>query len=427
MVVKIEKATEHCETCFHYNQNKVDAGKASVLYMANIDDSNNPLATLERYERASRRCQLPSFHMSINPSDTDSLTDEQMVEFVKELMAGLGYGDQPVILYKHNDIDRIHYHVVSVRVDANGKKINDSNEQRRCQALMKKLAKKYGFTIGKGEKQKEEELDDKAFTSKAGPQFLNPEAFEQWLKDNPPTEPVPEDAVFIEKVIVKKFNPKKGDYKLQIEQLVEQSLKYNFTNIEQFKALMKTFRVKVDFKRKGLNLYVTYAGINPKTGKPCTEPISDKKLKVPGSEDILSHMEKSRENRNPEARKRLLNALNIAMNHSDSEASMRKILAKMNISMTLTKNKEGRITEVTFADHQTRNVFTDGQVKGFGAAEMERARVERWGEDPPKDEKKTSPAAEVLEELLDGMEQQRDRSYIDDVYFKRRRRGPRRF
>ena len=210
MVVKIEPATEHCETCFRYNQNKVEAGHAMVLYMANIDDPNDPLATLERYERASRRCQKPSFHMSINPSDTDGMSDEQITEFVKELMAGMGYGDQPVILYKHLDIDRIHYHVVSVRVDKEGKKIKDSNEQRRCQALLKKLAAKYGFTIGNGQKKKEEP-DDKAFTSKAASHFQDPEAFDKWLQDNPPPDTFLEDAVFVEKVTVKKFSPKKGD------------------------------------------------------------------------------------------------------------------------------------------------------------------------------------------------------------------------
>ena len=426
MVVKIEPATEHCETCFRYNQNKVEAGHAMVLYMANIDDPNDPLATLERYERASRRCQKPSFHMSINPSDTDGMSDEQITEFVKELMAGMGYGDQPVILYKHLDIDRIHYHVVSVRVDKEGKKIKDSNEQRRCQALLKKLAAKYGFTIGNGQKKKEEP-DDKAFTSKAAPHFLDPEGFHKWLQDNPPPDTFPEDAVFVEKVTVKKFSPKKGDYSHQIEQLVEQALKYNFTSINQYKALMKSFRVHVDFKRKGLDVHVTYAGINPKTGKRCMEPIKDKKLNIPNLEDINLHMEQSSEKHDPEAKRRIVNALNIAMNHCTSEAEVRKMLAKLNISMTLTKNKQGQISSVTYVDHQTKHVYADGQVKGFGAAEWEKARLERWGEAAPKDERKASPMAEAFEILMEAAEQQKDLSWMDDVYFKERRRGPRRY
>ena len=139
---------------------------ATILYVANVDDPDNPVETLERYERGSLRCEKTSFHMSINPSDTDGMSEEQVVEFAKELMAGLGYGNQPYIIYKHMDTGRVHYHVVSVRVDKEGKKINDSNEKRRCQALMKKLAAKYGFTIGKGKK-KEADLDGKAFTSKA--------------------------------------------------------------------------------------------------------------------------------------------------------------------------------------------------------------------------------------------------------------------
>ena len=189
---------------------------------------------------------------------------------------------------------------------------------------------------------------------------------------------------------------------------------------------MKSFRVHVDFKRKGLDVHVTYAGINPKTGKRCMEPIKDKKLNIPNLEDINLHMEQSSEKHDPEAKRRIVNALNIAMNHCTSEAEVRKMLAKLNISMTLTKNKQGQISSVTYVDHQTKHVFADGQVKGFGAAEWEKARLERWGEAAPKDERKASPMAEAFEILMEAAEQQKDLSWMDDIYFKERRRGPRR-
>ena len=124
MVVKISPPAASCTQSFNYNDFKVENGVATILYMNNIDDPENPLETLVRYENARLRCRKPSFHMSINPSPSDKMTDEKLVSFARELMAGLGYGAQPVIIFRHNDIEREHYHVVSVRVDADGKKIN---------------------------------------------------------------------------------------------------------------------------------------------------------------------------------------------------------------------------------------------------------------------------------------------------------------
>ena len=42
-------------------------------------------------------------------------------------MQEMGYDEQPYIVYLHNDIERVHLHVVSVRVNLSGKKwIRDS-------------------------------------------------------------------------------------------------------------------------------------------------------------------------------------------------------------------------------------------------------------------------------------------------------------
>ena len=41
-------------------------------------------------------------------------------------MQKLGYGNQPYIVLKHSDIKREHLHIISLRIDENGKKINDS-------------------------------------------------------------------------------------------------------------------------------------------------------------------------------------------------------------------------------------------------------------------------------------------------------------
>ena len=45
-----------------------------------------------------------------------------MEEIAKEYMSKMGYEEQPYIVFKHRDIDKIHIHIVSIKIDKNGKK-----------------------------------------------------------------------------------------------------------------------------------------------------------------------------------------------------------------------------------------------------------------------------------------------------------------
>ena len=75
------------------------------------------------------------FHCSLNPHPDEKLSDERLVQIAKEYMEALGYGKQPYIVFKHNDIAREHIHIVSLRVDSKGRKINDKYEGRRSKKI----------------------------------------------------------------------------------------------------------------------------------------------------------------------------------------------------------------------------------------------------------------------------------------------------
>ena len=60
-------------------------------------------------------------------------------------MRKLGYGDQPYLVYKHTDIDRHHIHIVGLRVDENGKPLNDKFEHRRSKQITRELEQKYNL------------------------------------------------------------------------------------------------------------------------------------------------------------------------------------------------------------------------------------------------------------------------------------------
>ena len=391
MVVKINAPTPHCSTALQYNESKVAEGKATVVYSQGLDNPDRPLETFERYERGSRRCEKPSFHMSINPSVTDGMTEEQVVAFARDLMEGLGYGDQPFIIYRHNDIDREHYHIVSVRVRADGRKISDKYEHRRCQELMKELAPKYGFTVGKGEEQEEGEKKKKP-----------------------------------DKIIYQRFDPEKGDYMKQMEELVAQAMKYHFTTGEQFKMLMRQFGVEVDVQGRGRMTVMTFAGIDPKTGRKCTAPIPARDLAVPSIEEIQKHIDDAKKEKRDREKQRVANLARIALKHGTSELHTRRILRKQNIGIVFSRTRDGRIFGVTFIDHQTRCVFKTSELKGISASLFEEARMGKW---PPEDREwkehegpKEKPLAEeAADTLMAAMAAERSRRSEDEEMMRRGR------
>ena len=60
-------------------------------------------------------------------------------------MQKMGYGDQPFIVYRHGDTCNTHVHIVSVCIDDEGRKINDSYEHRRSMTACRELEQEFGL------------------------------------------------------------------------------------------------------------------------------------------------------------------------------------------------------------------------------------------------------------------------------------------
>lgn len=146
MVVKIMKSCPSVKNAMDYNERKVACGDAELLATANVRACDASIQDTFRFlENRNIRSRDISFHMSVNPSATDGMTEEKALGFIDDLMKGLGYENQPYAVYKHTDIDREHYHVVSVKVNEDGRKIKDYYDKRKAIELTRQLADKYGY------------------------------------------------------------------------------------------------------------------------------------------------------------------------------------------------------------------------------------------------------------------------------------------
>ncbi len=98
------------------------------------------------------KTKKPVLHISLNPSPQDKLTDQDFEILAREYLDKLGFGEQPYILYKHEDIDRHHIHIVTVNVNEQGKRLNQDFLYRRSKKITTELEEKYGLHKAQREK-----------------------------------------------------------------------------------------------------------------------------------------------------------------------------------------------------------------------------------------------------------------------------------
>src|SRR5665647_610541 len=152
MVIVIHQ-TADTQNALLYNETKVTEGVATFFHSGNtaslnpfLYDPNHRLNALLDIETGNARAKSKCLHISINPSKSDGLVlDDKTIRLeIRQMMEHMGYGNQPYFVYKHKDLDRVHYHVVSTRVDSvTGKKIKDNYEQQKMQRFILGLEQKY--------------------------------------------------------------------------------------------------------------------------------------------------------------------------------------------------------------------------------------------------------------------------------------------
>lgn len=321
-----------------YNQEKIDKKEGKILLsnriIQNIDGGYNMVMNLKSFEpylEANRRTEKPILHISLNPHPDDKLSDSQLNEIAQEYMVKMGYGDQPYLVYKHEDIDRHHLHIVSVRVDENGKKLNDSFEKRRSEEVRKHLEEKYNLLPA--EKQKQSNL-----------------------------------------LPLKPINIKSGNVKKQVSNITKALMRdYCFQNINEYRALLNIYgitveEVKGEIRDKAYNGLV-YSALNKKgekTGNPFKASLIGRDV---GYNALQKKINISKESlKDKKSYNRTKNIVSALLLETPSRKQFEKELAKNGISVLFRTNDDNRIYGVTFIDHQEKAVFNGSRMgKEFSA------------------------------------------------------------
>ncbi len=155
MVIVIHQAASTQNALFYYER-KVKEGKATFYDSRNTPSTNPFIYTTQhrnqifkRIEDSNVRVKNKGLHISFNPTINDMvrLGEKGIRTEINRMMEYLGYGNQPYFVYKHADIDRVHFHIVSTRIDKQtGKKIKDSYEKDKVQKFIKEMEQAYKLT-----------------------------------------------------------------------------------------------------------------------------------------------------------------------------------------------------------------------------------------------------------------------------------------
>jgi hypothetical protein len=321
-----------------YNQQKIDKSEGRVLYSHKMRESEDGrfdihrcMIDFDRQMPKEFKTEKPVIHISLNPHPDDKLSDDQLAVIAQEYLEKLGYGNQPYMVYKHEDIARHHIHIVSLRIDETGRKINDKFEYRRSKDITRELEQKYNLHSA-----------EKA----SRPEHLS----------------------------LKKVDSNEGDVKQQISNTLKAlSGQYHFQSMNEYRALLSIYNIhteeiKGEVQGKPYNGLVYFATNNAgsKTGNPFKSSLFGKSV---GYNAIQECSERSKEIiKDKQLKKRTKQSVATAMRQTTNRSDFEKELLKDGIDVVVRQNDAGRIYGITFIDHNTKCVLNGSRLgKEFSA------------------------------------------------------------
>jgi hypothetical protein len=323
MVVRISTG-KSIQGVIRYNESKRDQSVAKLIgsqgFSKGVEDlSSNQLA--KRFEGLTSlnwRTNTNAVHISLNFSPEEKLSEEQLIAISKDYLLKIGFGNQPCLIYQHQDAGHPHVHLVTVNIDREGKRIETHNlGKTKSEKARKEIEKDYGLIPA--EKQKRigpslQELGKLSYGKETSKSSINTVLNHVWNN-------------------------------------------YVFSSLGEYNAILSGFGVtayrgekdSMRYQRGGL-VYHTLGEDGKRMGVPIKASSfylkpTLKKLESKFSRDLSKKKELSRE---VEARvSRILSGSKTLEEYGEK-------LKKSGIKLVLNRTKQGQIYGVTYVDHLHR-------------------------------------------------------------------------
>ena len=315
-----------------YNGMKVNRNEGRLLASNRVFDDGTGKVDIAGLNRDFLRCMPEGvrtrnkvIHISLNPHPEDRLTDTEMEHIAREYMERLGYGQQPYIVVRHEDIDRHHLHIVSLNVDSEGRRLNRDFLHRRSTRITAELEKEFG---------------------------LHPADRRQHRADNP----------------LRPVDVSQGDVKRQVANVAKAVMAgYRFQTMGEYRALLSLYNVTVDETRGMVDgreyhglVYSATDDAGNRNGNPFKASSIGRSV---GYEALLRRFEFSkgqiRDKRLAEMTRRTVAA---ALERTCHKEEFVTLLRDKGVDVVFRHTDGGRIYGATFIDHRTGCVLNGSRL-----------------------------------------------------------------
>lgn len=335
-MVAIIKTGHSIRAMLNYNENKVKEGKAECIGQVNYPVDVERLTYAMKLNRLEKQCKLNenvkrnTVHISLNfdPSEA-SFPKEKLLEIAESYMDKIGFGNQPYLIYKHNDAGHPHIHITTINVQENGKRVAMHNIGKDKSEPARKVIEQ-AFNLVRAENQKKKEY-----------------------------RPEPVSA---------RVQYGKAETKKAIENVLNFVVNnYKYTSLPELNAVLKLYNIEADkgaenskgAKHNGLLYHVldekgNRVGVPIKASRFYDKPTLKNLEKKFAVNEIKRQTDKSR----------VKNAIDTAFIKNDILIlpQLVKQLQKEGIDTVLRQNTDGLVYGVTFVDHKTKSLFNGSKI-----------------------------------------------------------------
>lgn len=322
-----------------YNGEKINEAKGRILAANKIIlppdgkvSVNGMVENFKVFMPKMGRTKKPVLHISLNPHPDDRLSDQDLEVMAREYLEKLGFGNQPWVMYKHEDIDRHHIHIVTVNVNEEGKRLNQDFLYRRSKKITTELEDKYNL--------------HKAQREKVSP-------------DTPIT----------------KLDPS-GDIKRQVANTVKLvGMRWKFQTLGEYNAILGLYNIRceeTDGRVNGREYHgLVYFALND-NGEPIANPFKASRLgKFASRTAVEGRFERSKEKINLHQLKRKVDE---AKAESRDLAGFIANLKERGIDLVLRYTDTGRIYGATFVDLESTTAANGSRL----GKEYSANAIEQW-------------------------------------------------
>lgn len=331
-MVAIIKTGHSIRRILNYNENKVKEGVAACIMALNYPLDNDRLSFNQKLNRLVKQVALNenvtrhSVHISLNFDPAETISNERLKAIAETYMQRIGFDEQPCLVYQHFDAGHPHIHIVSIKVRADGSRIDTQNIGRnQSEKARKEIEENFGLI--------------KAISTKLQKHFE------------------------IKSAYAHKVQYGKSQSRKAIANVLDTVLNtYKYTSVPELNAILRQYNIQADRGNEGSRIYqhrgLIYRIVDEKgsaVGVPIKASLFHNKPTLKYLEERFSNNDIARQPH----KSRIKNAIDLSLlkHPKQSLENLIKALNKESIHTVLRQNAKGITYGVTYVDHQTKCVY----------------------------------------------------------------------